>query len=886
MQVVVESDVTSSREDDQGDSPFDYPINLAYNFGELRDGLVIAVRRGDLLNVTFAAAGMLQILDDAIAHTSSTGGRVRSSLSKSSPLFRRLAFSVTRAWRVLRSHGPVSRRRRWEITRLRNLLRVIAIGAADGDAQLENISERISAYVDALPAALRDAIARIPSSFRSFDQHPADFRRLVTRFAETHTDFARPIVVVGVRTSGVYVAPFVAAYLRQAGFTDVLMLTARSEQPLYVDDAVVLREMAKRDALVVITDDPPSSGYALDSVARSFESYGVGQDSIHLLLAVLDVLPDRLTPYESTILLYDEWSIHTRLSANAVRLALESFLAPVVVKECVIVELPRSVGRSHQQARVVATVEDGYGTHELTVLAEGTGLGYFGDHDRVISEGLGGMPPDVLGVSDGILYREWLPEDAIHTPNISDVVSYIARRSEVFREPVDRSLDAAGSQPVWEVASEQLSRVYGKYWPLARLLFVDRLVKRLVRSKHLAVPDGAMQTQRWFTVNGNVRKVDVSARTFGNLDLMTYDPAYDAVSFAVDHGNNAEEIRDEYSRRVEPLSDEKWLLYELVRLWDDRRLDVVDRYEVAEGRGKAMRRYLSNALLRDVRPNTEGPLVALDVDGVIETEVFGFKSPTPSSVMAIRALILHGYQPVVVTGRCVDDVQQLRQFFRLSGGVAEYGSALVLSDGSVQPVVDDEHIGRLQRLRELLQHADGVHVDERYQFSVRASSLGNGGRLQALDESIADVIDDGFTSVTGNLQTDVIHSEVNKGNGTMRLVNALHADRIVLAVGDTDADVSLFEVAERGATPAHGSKLLKSVADSKARAPYQVGLAEIVSKLIGHRPGTCKACSVADMSAQTKAVLALLQTTEGAKSSIPWRTLKAMRAASRIGRVS
>jgi hydroxymethylpyrimidine pyrophosphatase-like HAD family hydrolase len=489
-----------------------------------------------------------------------------------------------------------------------------------------------------------------------------------------------------------------------------------------------------------------------------------------------------------------------------------------------------------------------------------------------------------LGVRDGVLYREWLPDDAVHTPTVEEVVSYIERRASVFREPDDRSLELAGSQPVWEVASEQIAKVYGRYWSIARMIFVDRLVRVLLKADHLAVSDGSMQMHRWFTVDGQVRKIDVSARMFGNLDLMTYDPAYDAVAFSVDHGQDAEEMRREYSQRVESLSNEKWLLYELVRLWDDRRLAVINRREAANGRATAVRRYLSNALLHDVRPNTNGRVVALDVDGVVESEVFGFKAPSPSSVLAIRALVQHGYRPVVVTGRCVDDVRELVHFLKLSGGVAEYGSALVLEDGSVQSIIDVGQQAEVDGLRESLRGFDDVRIDERYTHIVRASSVDRDGRLRGLTTEVSSAV--AFDEVHGDLQTDFVSRGVNKGKGVMRLIDALGADRVALAVGDTDADVALFEVAEKSAVPSHATAKAKAAADIKARSPYQVGLAEIVGKLIGHRIGGCAVCATGEMDRQTKAMVALLQTTEGAKRAVPMRTVRAIFAARRSGATS
>jgi len=41
-----------------------------------------------------------------------------------------------------------------------------------------------------------------------------------------------------------------------------------------------------------------------------------------------------------------------------------------------------------------------------------------------------------------------------------------------------------------------------------------------------------------------------------------------------------------------------------------------------------------------------GPLVAVDLDGVLECDPLGYPATSPSGALAVRALIAHGYRPV------------------------------------------------------------------------------------------------------------------------------------------------------------------------------------------------------------------------------------------------
>src|SRR5207247_1857926 len=66
------------------------------------------------------------------------------------------------------------------------------------------------APLDDAPAVLRRTVVRIPQCFRSFDLGAEDMRRLATAFAARRADRSRPLLVVGLRTAGSYLAPLAA----------------------------------------------------------------------------------------------------------------------------------------------------------------------------------------------------------------------------------------------------------------------------------------------------------------------------------------------------------------------------------------------------------------------------------------------------------------------------------------------------------------------------------------------------------------------------------------------------------------------------------------------------------------------------------------------------
>ena len=95
---------------------------------------------------------------------------------------------------------------------------------------------------------------------------------------------------------------------------------------------------------------------------------------------------------------------------------------------------------------------------------------------------------------------------------------------------------------------------------------------------------------------------------------------------------------------------ERWLLYRLAQFWRLRRAGDVDPDQTGQRSAAAIHDYLAGLYLRGLAPAT-GSLCAIDLDGVLECDALGYPATSPSGVLALRALIAHGYQPVLATGR-------------------------------------------------------------------------------------------------------------------------------------------------------------------------------------------------------------------------------------------
>ncbi len=190
-------------------------------------------------------------------------------------------------------------------------------GLDHGDCvRLRYVCDQLSGRADELPTALRRDVVRLPSCFRSFDQHPDDVAALAGRFADAHPDRSRPLLVVGIRTSGTYLAPLVGATLRAEGYTDVRFITMRPGRRLHAEYRAVLDDTVARGGCVVVCDDPPGSGNAMANACRQLEDAGAPASSIVLLLALFDAadaLPAVLAKYDAVLLGFEDWSVHERL---------------------------------------------------------------------------------------------------------------------------------------------------------------------------------------------------------------------------------------------------------------------------------------------------------------------------------------------------------------------------------------------------------------------------------------------------------------------------------------------------------------------------------------------------------------------------------------------
>jgi hydroxymethylpyrimidine pyrophosphatase-like HAD family hydrolase len=845
--------------------------------------LVDCLERNQVLDAFLLSAGAVQIVEDYLQRDTLTLRRAAGAIGGMGARALRALAGAMEHLRRPREHAAVA----WcaMARQLRDELAVAVMGDGLSEKHRRHavtMARSLHELMPGLPARIGRELLRMPACFRSFDMQPADAARLAEDYAPSVA--GRPVLVVGVRTSGSYLAPLVTAALHGLG-TEAVTITARPGHPLLPADRGTLRRVIAAGGTVAVVDDPPGSGVALRSVVDLLTSSGAPAATVTLLLPLFDAaVPGPLAGVARVELPFARWAVHRSLTPEAILEALSS-LTGETYTEAERIPADTIVGSRREHLQVAYRVRTLDGDQRLIGVL-GTGTGYLGRHALAVAAAVPGHVPHIYGMRNGLVFREWLDEAArVAVGDPADApayAAYVTARAAALPAAADRSLLMSGRQPVWEIASRLLSAGYGRAGLALRLPILDPAVRRLCRVTRPSVVDGATGLDHWFRVDGALKKITADVRAFSNLDCSCYDPSFDLAG--VDPGGRDGAFVAAL-RAAHPVDPERFLLYQLVHLQDP----VSGQTKNRRASSRAVARYLAERL-PTLGPPADGPLCAIDIDGVLEAGAFGFSAITPTAVNALRALSAHGYRPVLVTGRSLDEVRERCEIFGLAGGVAEYGAvAYTHRDQHVRSLLSPDDQELLDRLRDLLRSTPDVTVDDDFRFSVRAHRACV--RRGPVPESTLDTVltalgpdRQRLRIVPGLGQTDIVAATVDKGSGLAELARLTGAAPVHLAVGDSASDVPMFALARHACAPANGDDTVRAAAGVQVlRSAYAAGLAEAAARVLGHRVRACPRCRPAPSSRETAALLAILDAQSGGRRGLPGAALrsasKAVRAA-------
>lgn len=751
---------------------------------------------------------------------------------------------------------------------------------------------QVRALVASASAALGSAAIRIPSSFHSFDQHPADMAELAQRLVATHGRECA-LAVVGVRTSGAYLAPLLAAALRDRTVRTVETFTLRPGWPLGTSERRGLHAIAASGGRVVLVDDPPITGGALASALRQLErEAGVRRSALLLALATFEedaCLSGELAAVESVVLPYSAWDIHRRLAPPAVEALVRAAYRgrDVVAVEVDPAETP---GRGHASVRVAVSWRgvDGV-TRRDDLVAEGAGIGFFASPARDIPSRAPGLYPTPLAYEDGVLLHAAVTDAARWSaPTRADapaLAAHLARRHAALAVAKDPSAHFVGRQAAHEIATGEAARALGPLADVAAPLLAGPAVRRLLAVRTPVLVDADLWGDRWFRgADGTMGKVAYAEGAFGHHDLASYDPAFDVVGAAVAAGDPAfaAALRAAYGAATGTEIDAvRWALLELVHLWNARRLGKIEALEVARRRSVALARLYGALYLDDVPRPDSGEWCALDVDGVLEGGALGFPAVSEASATALRALRAHGRRVVLASGRSLGELAERCEILALEGAVGEYGAAAyVAATGEQIELLSPQAREAMGALRARIEAEADLACDPAYTRVVRCVETGAGGprplrpaAARALLESV------GLTARVvvrhGTGQTDFVPRETDKAAGVRALLSRLgvaEQDKpLAFAIGDGVPDAPLLALAQHPFAPAHAAALFADGTVDVTRRSYEAGMAEAVGRYLGHRPGGCATCRRPAITPDTRALIALLSLHEAGRAGLARR---------------
>lgn len=789
-------------------------------------------------------------------------------------------------------------RDRWEGAVARLAVELARGDESDGTAAGCSASV-LSLLQQRLPAALASSRVRIPAAFRSQDLTHFDVFQLGRKLIGASPDRARPILVVGLRTAGSYFAPLLRGYLEQQEYQNVASVTLRAKRGVGTRERACLTRAAAQQALVAIIDEPVCSGTTL---ARGLDCLKKADLHPADFVALFPVHPSRrnwragigglaLSGIRVLTLEPEEWHKQKMLETEAPRRLQEYLQAngrvtaewkPSAAADGFTAGLANCLEPGlHWRLKRIYEIElrpDTGPVQRRFVLAKSVGWGWFGYHAFLASTRLAQFVPPVLGLRDGFLYMEWCPpspgrsESPDHERLLDSAASYVATRARALRllEDPTRDLTKAGRHRGTEELAGVLGGAYG--WKIAAVLKRPRIQGQLA-NLICDVPsliDGKMRPIEWIDGTGRLLKTDFEHHGMGKHELNLTDPAYDLADVILHWGLSEAEEHELVRRYVDRSGDKdvpaRLFLHKLLAgTWAmNRSIEnlkdpcILERHEEFNRCFLAAwnfltvhtTRFCAGLCCRPARMLWSEPLVVLDVDGVLDRQIFGFPSTTAAGIEAVSQLASHGLTVALNTARPASELKEYCRAYGFLGGVAEYGAlAWDAISGREQVLISAESLAQMDQLRTRLRKIPGVFVNDSCHYSVRAYVYARGSTVALPEALVRNIME---TLKLDRLQlhqtyTDstVTAAESDKGSGLQALLRlAGHPDLKTDVVGDSESDLPMFRVATRCFAPAQIAcrQPARLLGCRIAIHPYQSGLLEVVRSLVHPDGGRCPKC--------------------------------------------
>lgn len=745
----------------------------------------------------------------------------------------------------------------------------------------------------------------IPECFRGADLYPKDCEVLARRAAAGEDSGDGPALVIGVGTSGFYLAPLCASALRSSG-RDVRVMSLRHPAALVLADRRRVRRLAAAGGWVMVVDISGQTASWLPPLVATLRQQGLPEPRICQVGLELEHAPSApgahgvwqvsLAPDDSQVgkqladTEVERWlnraHVLERLGADEARVTRSFQLragepAPRVGSEAAQAAIDSRRRRPLGGMKVFEVElrrEGHYST--LLVLGRCAGLGFFGYHSWLVAACLADHTPEVLGIHEGILFMRWEPgqgpPEPVEPDELDEIAAYVAARARRLDLGATKNLcssEAEGSAA--RRAAIVLSRPLGARGVLVARRLAGALDREMKPSSHTLV-DGRMGPAEWLRLgHSGLLKVDFDEHGFDPGHAGTTDPVHDLAGAALGFQLEPDEERRLLNAYAGVTSDASDLAARL--LLHKLQIGTADvdapsppgpaddaRSRSAFARDLAIREtlltrsvngYLAELFLRGLGSDVTGPLWVLRLEDVLETNHVGFDCATTAGAAALRALLAHGQQVVLATAHSIGELRERCGTFGLLGGIAEHGS--VLWDARRQEAVSlvgREATRTLAELRRIVQTDTDLLVDPRHQHSLRLFRWTNGGRRGAEAGPLRDLM---VRHGLGGLEvresrdgTVVRADEADEAAACERLRSQLSADGSGTPLHVVDSGcvgLDLLRLGDHRYSPGNAvPELRQAKADLKPRIlalPHQAGALALVRRALHGRRGTCPQCA-------------------------------------------
>ena len=852
-------------------------------------------------NAYLFACGLACTVDDYLGETS-------PDLSKISRRFPRLRIpllavqKIVNAFHRLATFSQKSLAARWRekwTSQVDAICGLLTRAGKPAQQQLDELLKSIEHSIAIpLPGQLLNRRMKLPSGYRSQDLAHQDAFSLAELFAASQGNRQSALLIVGPRSMGAYFAPAAKAKLSALGWTSVSWCTIRPKGGISLREESALQSLHSPDVQVLVIDESPNTGNTFQLMVNLLRKRGVAPNRIFLLAAMHPARPDwRFPVTEQTrgikLISLEANALHKNrlLEPSSVQPLLMSYFQALGWDD---VQLVSSSQTGELNARLEGHFQDGFqcrlkrvfdvrlaknGTPPVIrrVLAKSVGWGWLGYQAFFAGKQLAGFVPAMLGLREGLVYMEWLERAEGHParPPVKRLAAYVAARAAKLRlkkDPTFRISPGYGWTG-WSVLIDSLRKAYGTIVGRMKVPALRRNLARYV-CRAPALIDGNMKPGDWVQTQNAFLKVDYEHHNFGRTELYIVDPAYDLALAVFEFRLSAEEEKELLAHYIR-LSGE-YEIADRILLWKlvhgvvvmelaTAALDVETRRETLlfwHERLILARNFLVHqmnlfsASLLPLRIPLQWTrrLIFLDLDGVFDSNVFGFPQATTSSLISLARLEGHGFSVILNTARSIADVRQYCLAYGLSGGIAESGCIFV--DAATKneiSLIETEAAEQLRRCKTVIQSLPGAFVDPNYVTAVRAFRY-DGNRTQGLPEAeVQGVLERaGFERLTflpTYADTTIVPKGIDKGSGLLWAKKYLRCEGdTVAAIGDNDQDLNMFRAADFAYAPANSSKAVREFAAAGKcklmRQPYQRGLLDAVTQVIHPDGQLCDKCEV------------------------------------------